>query len=52
MIKKKIDWRITCIALVCITFLETIAILQGIDGVLFGLALVAIAGIAGFKLKR
>lgn len=33
MKNKKIDWRIICIGLICITILECFAICHGIDGV-------------------
>lgn len=49
---KKIDWRVATAAIICITTVEVVALLKEMDGVLFGLALVAIAGIAGFKLKK
>jgi hypothetical protein len=45
--KEKIDWRILCTALVCLTILELYAISQGIDGVIFGIVLMIIAGIVG-----
>jgi len=51
-IVQKVDWRIAAIAIVSITILESIALLKGIDGALFTLAVVAVAGIAGFKIKR
>jgi len=43
MKKQKIDWRIICTGLVCITGLEIFAILQGINGTLLKMVLVAIA---------
>ena len=49
---QKIDWRVASIAIGSITVLESIALLKGIDGALFTLAVIAVAGIAGFKLKR
>lgn len=49
---QKIDWRVACIAIGCITVLECLAILKGIDGVMFSVALMSIAGIAGFELKK
>ena len=49
---RKIEWRIALPAIVCIAILETIALLKGIDGIFFGVAVAAIAGIAGFKISR
>jgi len=37
-------------AIICLTALEVTAMLTGIDGYLFSLIVVAIAGIAGFKM--
>jgi len=54
-IKQKLaalDWRITLAALVVIGGLEGGALACGRDGYTFFLAVAAIAGIAGFKLKR
>ena len=49
---RKIDWRIALTGIISITILESIALIKSIDGALFTLAIVAVAGIAGFKLKR
>lgn len=38
-------------AIVCITGLEGIALWQGIDGVLFGVAIAAISGLGGYQVK-
>ena len=38
-------------ACVCITAIETVAILKGIDGAAFGFAIAAIGAIAGSTLK-
>jgi hypothetical protein len=54
-IKQKLaalDWRITLAAIVAIGGLEGGALACGRDGYTFFLAIAAIAGIAGFKLKR
>lgn len=37
-------------SLVCLTVLEITAMLKGLDGYLFSLIVVAVAGIAGFKM--
>ncbi len=39
------------IAIIAIVTLEGIALWQGIDGALLGLALVAISGLGGYELK-
>jgi len=54
-IRKKLaalDWRIAVAALAVIGGLEGGALACGRDGYTFFLAVAAIAGIAGFKLKR
>ena len=38
-------------AISCLTLLEVVAMLKGVDGYLFSLIVVAIAGIAGFKMR-
>ena len=42
----------TEIAIIGIVILEAIALMKGINGVMFGTALATIAGIAGFALKE
>ena len=39
----KIDWKIVCVGLVCITTLEIIALLQGFNGTMLKTVLVALA---------
>jgi len=48
----KFDWRVAITAIVCIAGIEVFALHQGFDGALIALVLAAIAGIAGFKLKK
>lgn len=43
--------HVVLVAIVAIVVLESLAIWCGIDGKAFGLAVAAIAGLAGFKLK-
>ena len=50
MIKKKIDWRIICTGLVCLTGLECFALSQGINGTVLKLVLIAIAGVIGISI--
>jgi|TARA_Y100000310_G_scaffold343472_1_gene451258 hypothetical protein len=45
--KKKIDWRVVVCAMLCITVLEIVALLQGIDGVLLTTVIGVLAVIAG-----
>lgn len=42
---------VSLFAIACITLLEAIALLKGIDGQVFALTLAAIAGISGYNLK-
>ena len=46
---KKIKWRIVITAIICITILEAIALLKGMDGLLLTSVLVIIAGLAGWS---
>lgn len=48
--KKEIDWKIVCVALVCLTGLEIYALSQGINGVMLSAVFAIIAGIAGWTL--
>jgi len=50
MAKKKVDWRVVCVALVCISVIEIYALSQGVNGVLLSTVLVIIAGLAGFMI--
>ena len=49
---KKVDWKVATTAIVAIFILEGLAIWKGVDGVMFSAALIAIAGIAGFELRK
>lgn len=40
---QKIDWKIVCTGLVCITALEIFAITQGFNGTILKMVLIAIA---------
>jgi energy-coupling factor transporter transmembrane protein EcfT len=48
----KVDWRIASVAILAICILGGLAIWKAIDGVMFSAALIAIAGIAGFELRK
>jgi len=45
MNKTKTDWRIVVVGLICVTILEIVALLQGLNGMMYStvLALIAIA---------
>jgi len=43
--------KIFCLYLACITFLETVALLKGIDGTIYGLSMAAIGTTGGFIIK-
>ncbi len=47
---KKIDWKIVCTGLVCLTLLELYALSQGINGTLLRIILVVISGVIGFTI--
>ncbi|NVM22280.1 MAG: hypothetical protein HWN68_10935 [Desulfobacterales bacterium] len=39
------------IAMLCITGLEVVALTNGINGAIFGVAIAAIAGLGGYEIK-
>jgi len=45
------DHRLWCVAIICIAILEAAAIVTGLDGQYFGIAIAAISAIAGYGLK-
>ena len=49
---KKIDWKIVCVALVCLTILEIYALSQGINGTYFAIFVAIIAGAIGVTLPQ
>jgi len=52
MVKKttKVDWRIVCTGLFCLTALEIYALSMGINGTLLKIVLIAIAGVIGISI--
>ena len=48
--KKKINWKIVCVGLVCLTALECFALHKGINGTLLKIVLIAIAGVIGISI--
>jgi len=39
------------VAMVCITLLEVVALLQGINGAVFGIVIAALAGLGGYEIR-
>jgi hypothetical protein len=39
------------VAISCLTIIEIVALLNGIDGVLFSLVIAAISGLGGYQIK-
>lgn len=52
MMKQKIDWRIVVAGMVCITALEMLALVKGINGVALTAVVGALAGLAGWSLPQ
>ena len=50
--KKKIDWKIMCTGLVCITGLEVYALSQGINGTLLTIVIAVLAGVMGLTMPQ
>ena len=50
--KQKVDWRVVCVGLICITALEIYALSQGINGTLLKMVLMVIAGGIGLILPN
>ena len=48
----KIDWKVLCTALICISGLEIYALSQGINGIILTSVLMLIAGIAGVTIPK
>ena len=46
----KIDWRIVCTGLACLTAIELYALSQGIDGKLLGIVLLIIGAAIGITI--
>lgn len=40
------------IAILCLTILEIVALVQGINGALFGIAMSSIAGLGGYSVAK
>ncbi len=52
MTKKKIDWRIMCTGLVCITGLNIYTLSQGINGTVLTITIGTIAGVIGWSVPQ
>ena len=46
----KIDWRVVVVGMICITLAEIVAICNGINGTLYSIYLIIIAGAIGVTL--
>lgn len=42
---------IPIVAMACITALEVVALLQGVNGAVFGFVIAALAGLGGYEIK-
>ncbi len=47
---KEIDKMIVITAIICLTVLEAVALLNGVNGTLFTIMIAVIAGLAGFTI--
>lgn len=45
-----IDWKIIVVALICLTIIESIALIKGINGALFTVVVGAICGVIGWRI--
>ena len=50
--KSKIDWRVLCTGLICLTILECFAMSQGMNGWLLRLIVIVIAGTIGITIEN
>ncbi len=50
--KKLIDWRISCVAILCLTGIELMAITNGINGTMRSIIFMLIALIVGVQLPQ
>lgn len=50
--KKKVDWKVLCTGLVCITVIELYALSIGINGMLLTTMVALIAAIVGINIPR
>jgi len=51
-IKKKVDWKVACTAIVCLSVLEIVAIQNGINGTMRSIIFALIALIVGVQLPQ
>ena len=47
-----INYNYIWLAMICITILDAVALLKGINGTMFSLSLAAIAGLAGWVMPQ
>ena len=48
----KVDWKVVCVGLSCLTILECYALSQGINGTLLKIVLIAIAAVIGITIPN
>jgi len=51
-IKKPVDWRVLVAVVISITILESVALMNGINGTVFSLVMVILGGIAGITMPQ
>ena len=51
-IKKPVDWRVLVAVVISITILESVALLNEINGTVFSLVMVILGGIAGITMPQ
>lgn len=39
------------VAMICIVILEVVALIQGVNGAVFGIVIAALAGLGGYEIK-
>ena len=52
MSKKKVDWKIVCFGLACLTILELYALSKGINGWRLSIVIAIIAGVIGYTIPN
>jgi len=50
--KKKVDWKVACTAIVCLSLLEIVAIQNGINGTMRSIIFALIALIVGVQMPQ
>jgi len=50
--KQKVDWKVMCVGMLCLTAAEIYAISQGINGIIFSLFMLVIGGAIGVAIPN